>query len=49
MTTKQPYIEPVGDERAGWHKDSEGKGTSYTVRLPTAWERFLKEEALPVF
>jgi mannose-6-phosphate isomerase-like protein (cupin superfamily) len=43
------YIEPVGDERAGWHNDAEGKATSYTVRLATAWERFLKEESLPIF
>src|SRR5688500_4235169 len=43
------YIEPVGDERAGWHKDDEGKASSYTIRLPTAWEKFLKEEGLPVF
>ena len=42
------YVEPQGDERAGWHHEEEGKGTSYTVRLPTAWERFLKEEGIPI-
>ncbi|MPZ49415.1 MAG: cupin [Dehalococcoidia bacterium] len=46
---KQQYIEPVGEERAGWHKDGESKEKSYTVRMTTAWERFLKEENLPIF
>ena len=49
MTTTPRYIEPTGNQRAGWHKNEEGKGTSYTVRLATAWEKFLKEEGLPVF
>ena len=48
MTTPR-YIEPTGNQRAGWHKDAEGKDTSYTVRMATAWEKFLKEEGLPVF
>ena len=43
------YVEPTGYARAGWHKDDEGGRSSYTVRLSTAWERFLKEEGLPVF
>jgi mannose-6-phosphate isomerase-like protein (cupin superfamily) len=47
--TSPNYIEPVGDERAGWHKDDEGKASSYTVRLSTSWERFLKEEGIPVY
>ena len=47
--TKQPYIEPTGEERAGWHKEGEGGRSSYTVRLATAWEKFLKEEGIPVF
>jgi mannose-6-phosphate isomerase-like protein (cupin superfamily) len=46
--TAPRYIEPVGEERAGWHTEAEGKSTSYTVRLPTAWEKFLKEEGMPV-
>jgi mannose-6-phosphate isomerase-like protein (cupin superfamily) len=46
--TGQRYIEPVGDERAGWHKEGD-KSRSFTKRLPTAWEMFLKEENLPVF
>src|SRR5712691_4964971 len=46
--TAPRYIEPVGEERAGWHTEAEGKGTSYTVRLPTAWETFLKEEGMPI-
>ena len=48
MTTPR-YVEPTGDGRAGWHKPGEGGRSSYTVRLETAWERFLKEEGLPVF
>ncbi len=49
MTTKPRYIEPTGNQRAGWHKQGEGGDTSYTRRLPTAWEQFQKEEGLPVF
>ncbi|MEK9658704.1 MAG: cupin [Chloroflexota bacterium] len=43
------YVEPTGNRRAGWHKDAEGGRSSYTRRMPTAWERFLDEEKLPVF
>ncbi|MPZ48087.1 MAG: hypothetical protein GEU75_02035 [Dehalococcoidia bacterium] len=46
--TKQQYVEPTGDQRAGWHKDGNAN-RSFTRRLPTAWEMFLKEEGLPVF
>ncbi|MEX2598289.1 MAG: cupin [Dehalococcoidia bacterium] len=47
---KRPdYIEPTGNQRAGFHKDSEGGKSSYTRRLSTAWERFQKEEGIPVF
>ncbi|MCH6556356.1 MAG: hypothetical protein IH797_07115 [Chloroflexi bacterium] len=47
--TAPRYVEPTGDGRAGWNKPGEGGRSSYTVRLATAWERFLKEEGLPVF
>lgn len=47
MANKERYIEPTGQQKAGWHKgDDMG---SFTRRLPTAWEMFLKEEGLPVF
>ena len=48
MTTPR-YIEPTGNARAGWHREGEGGRSSYTVRMATAWEKFLKEEGLPVF
>ena len=48
MTTPR-YTEPTGNARAGWHREGEGGRSSYTVRMATAWEKFLKEEGLPVF
>jgi mannose-6-phosphate isomerase-like protein (cupin superfamily) len=45
--TKQRYVEPTGEQKAGWHKgDDMG---SFTRRLPTSWEVFQKEEGIPVF
>jgi mannose-6-phosphate isomerase-like protein (cupin superfamily) len=46
--TKQRYIEPVGNQVAGWHTEADKTG-SFTVRLPTAWEIFQKDEGIPVF
>ena len=47
--TQPRYVEPTGNRRAGWHKEDEGGRTSYTVRLATAWEKFLRAEGIPVF
>ena len=47
--TEPRYVEPTGNQRAGWHKEGEGGGTSYTVRLATAWEKFQRSEGIPVF
>ncbi len=40
------YIEPTGDERAGFMGDD---GKLFTKRIATPWERFLEEEGMPVF
>ena len=47
--TEPRYVEPTGNQRAGWHKEGEGGSTSYTVRLATAWEKFQRSEGIPVF
>jgi mannose-6-phosphate isomerase-like protein (cupin superfamily) len=47
MTTeKQQYIEPTGNQRAGFKK---GDGFVYARRLATAWENYQQEEGIPVF
>ncbi|MPZ48034.1 MAG: hypothetical protein GEU75_01755 [Dehalococcoidia bacterium] len=46
MTAQQNYVEPTGNQKAGFQK---GDGFVYAKRLPTAWETFQKEEGLPVF
>ena len=47
--TEARYVEPTGNQRAGWHKEGEGGSTSYTVRVATAWEKFQRSEGIPVF
>jgi mannose-6-phosphate isomerase-like protein (cupin superfamily) len=45
MTT-QPYVEPQGDERAGWQI---GDGRTHHRIVLNPWNTFLKEEGVPVF
>jgi mannose-6-phosphate isomerase-like protein (cupin superfamily) len=43
--TAQTYVEPTGDQKAGWKRDD---GFVVAKRFPTAWETYQKEEGLPV-
>ncbi|HWC29109.1 MAG TPA: cupin, partial [Dehalococcoidia bacterium] len=47
--TAPKYIEPTGDQRAGFKKGGGGDGYVYAKRLPTAWETYQQEEGIPVF
>ena len=40
------YVEPVGDEKAGWRRPD---GVPFFKRYPTPWETFLEEEGIPVY
>jgi mannose-6-phosphate isomerase-like protein (cupin superfamily) len=40
------YIEPTGDQKAGWRRDD---GLPFFKRYATPWEAFLDEEGIPVF
>jgi quercetin dioxygenase-like cupin family protein len=44
--TAQKYIEPTGDNKAGWKRDD---GFVVAKRFPTAWETYQKEEGIPLF
>jgi hypothetical protein len=47
--TSPKFREPVGNEKGGWWDEKEGRTLPYGRRIETAWERFRREEDIPVF
>jgi mannose-6-phosphate isomerase-like protein (cupin superfamily) len=48
MTSQPKYIEPTGDQKAGF-KSASNDGFVYAKRMATAWETYQAEEGLPVY